>query len=149
MRDGLQKHSLGWFGPPLRSSATIGAADPRRSWAPGVHAPGGRDPSERFECNNGVMLRASQSRRRRAMRLVLLLAISVCVASIIDFGYNAYQRANLFTFTGQTSSDYRDPELVGKLEWGRLQSVLGARPSNRFHGQILRLASQRCTRYCG
>jgi len=26
---------------------------------------------------------------------------------------------------------------------------LGARSSNQFHGQILRLTSQRCTRYCG
>jgi hypothetical protein len=60
---------------------------------------------------------------------VLLLAISVCVVSIIDFGYNAYQRANLFTsytdpLTGQTSSDYRDPELVGRSAWGKLESDL-------------------------
>jgi hypothetical protein len=52
---------------------------------------------------------------------VLLLAISVCVGSIIDFGHNAYQRTNLFRsdpdpFGGQTSSDYR--------EWGKLESVL-------------------------
>jgi hypothetical protein len=40
-----------------------------------------------------VMLRPSHSRRRWGWRLLLLLVISVCVASIIDFGYRAYQKA--------------------------------------------------------
>jgi hypothetical protein len=37
------------------------------------------------------MLRASHRRRRRGTRLVLLLAIVVCVTAVADFGYNAYQ----------------------------------------------------------
>jgi hypothetical protein len=43
------------------------------------------------------MLRGSHRRRRRGIRLVLLLAISVCLASIIDFGYIAYQKTVFFT----------------------------------------------------
>ena len=48
------------------------------------------------------MPRASQRRRRLGTRLVLLLAISVCVVSIVDFGYHAYQKANF-------STSYPDP----------------------------------------
>jgi hypothetical protein len=51
---------------------------------------------------------------------VLLLAISVCVASIIDFGYNAYQRTSFFTsytdpLTKQPRSGYHD-EYAGAIE---------------------------------
>ena len=40
------------------------------------------------------MPRLSHRRRRRIRRLVLAVAISVCLASIVDFGYNAYQQTN-------------------------------------------------------
>jgi hypothetical protein len=55
--------------------------------------------------------------------LALVLAISLCVASIIDFGYHAYQKTNLFIsysdpLTGQSRSEsyYHDPELGGSIE---------------------------------
>jgi hypothetical protein len=47
------------------------------------------------------------------MQVVLLLAISVCVASIVDFGYNAYQRTILFSIW---SDSFGDPPLGGSIE---------------------------------
>ena len=50
------------------------------------------------------MPRASQRGRRPVTRLVLLLAISVCVVSLIDFGYNAYQRDSFLISQFDTSA---------------------------------------------